>query len=175
MARAIDRLATLMPRYARPSGPAAAIVRSIGSRLPVVYAESTFSGLARRWKTQVEENAKRLAMCDEMPELLHNAIVGWDAMPRAEAARFGVILLEWEGAHPLARGSADQLARLLDRRGVTVIRVPLAGEDRFEGILSGIALGDQVSLFLADQRRVDPYPIDAISRLKASLASAESR
>jgi glucose/mannose-6-phosphate isomerase len=173
--RVAEQLTAAIPRYARTDGPGAAIARRIGSRVPVVYSESGFVGLARRWKTQVEENAKRLAIFDELPELLHNAIVGWDATRTAEAARYAVVLLEWAGALPLTRRSFRYLERLLSQRGATVVSVPLAAEDRLEAVVNGIALGDQVSLFLAEQRGVDPWPIDAIVRFKAALASKSPR
>jgi glucose/mannose-6-phosphate isomerase len=175
MGRAAELVSSLLPRYARPSGPAATIARRIGSRLPVVYAEPSFSAVARRWKTQIEENAKRLAMFDELPEVLHNAIVGWDATPRTEAARFSVVLLRWPGSRPLLQRSSAFLERLLKQRGAGVVPVPLVSEDRLEALVAALALGDYVSLFLADQRRVDPYPIDAIQRLKSSMAGKSPR
>ncbi len=171
--RATERLATRIPSMARTSGPAARIARRIGRRAPVVYAEQSFVGLARRWKTQVEENAKRLAFFDEVPEVFHNAIVGWDATPRSEGARFAPIFLEWSEESALTRRSFAYLERLLRPRGAPPIRVPLGAEDRLEALLAGLALGDHVSLFLADVRGVDPYPVDAIARLKRALAAPE--
>ena len=156
--------------YARVRGPAAALALRVGDRLPFVYAESSFLALARRWKTQVEENAKRLATFDEVPELFHNAIVGWDAVGRAEARRCAVLLLEWaEEAAPVRR-SFRYLERLLRSRGALPIRVLLTPEDRLDALLTGIALGDHFSFFLADRGGVDPYPVDAITRLKHALA-----
>ncbi|MGA8543239.1 MAG: SIS domain-containing protein [Thermoplasmata archaeon] len=171
MQRATGRLEATIPRM---PAAAASIGRRIGTGFPSIYAESRFGGVARRWKTQIEENAKQLAAFDEVPELLHNAIVGWDAMPRAAARRCSVVLLQWEGALPLTRRNFAYLERLLGHRGARVIPVTLAGEDPIDAVLHGLALGDYVSLSLADQRRVDPYPIDAITRLKAALASRPS-
>jgi glucose/mannose-6-phosphate isomerase len=165
----LERLPSVVASYARARGPADRIAAEIGSKFPFVYAESSFLGLARRWKTQAEENAKRLAAFDEVPELFHNAIVAWDALPRSEAKRYAVLLLEWSGASPLVRQSLGYLERLLRTRGVTGIRVPLAAEDRLEALLQGLSLGDHVSLFLADHARVDPLPYDAITRFKATL------
>ncbi len=173
--RIAAQLESRIPRYARPSGPASAVARRIGSRFPFVYAESPFSGLARRWATQIEENAKRLAVSDEIPELLHNAIVGWDAASRRDASRFAAVLLESEGATAASRRAFAHLERLLAARGAEVIPVPLPGEDRLETVAAGFALGDQVSLFLADRRGVDPYPIDAITRWKAVLDAGRAR
>jgi glucose/mannose-6-phosphate isomerase len=169
--RATARLETAISAHARANGPAARIAARIGPRVPLVYAESSFLGLARRWKTQVEENAKRLAFFDEVSELLHNALVGWDATPRAEAARLAPILLEWSEEPALTRRNFAYLDRLVRARGARCLCVPLAPEDRLEAIVTGLSLGDHVSLFLADLRKVDPYPVDAISRLKSTLAA----
>jgi len=157
--------------YARTRGPAATLAREVGGRLPFVYAENSFVPLARRWKTQVEENAKRLAVFDEVPELFHNALVGWDAVSRTDARRCAAILLEWSEESPLVRKSFRYLERILLSKGVTVARATLPSDDRLEALVAGIALGDHVSLFLADRGRVDPYPVDAIVRLKSSIGT----
>jgi glucose/mannose-6-phosphate isomerase len=169
--RVVRRLTALVPSYSRAGGPAASLAKRIGTRFPVIYAEHAFAGVARRWKTQFEENAKRLAMFDEVPEALHNSLVGWDAMTRVEGARYAVVLLEWVGALPLTRRSFGFLGRMLAQRGVRVLPVRLSADDRLEAIVSGISLGDHVSLFLAELRGVDPLPIEAITRFKAALAS----
>ena len=162
---------TRIQEYSRGRGPAATLARRIGSRLPFVYAEQSFGSLARRWKTQFEENAKRLAVFDEVPELFHNAIVGWDALSRADARKFLAVLLEWSGESPSVRKSFRYLERLLTAKGMPVARVPLAAEDRLEALVGGIAFGDAVSLFLAERERVDPYPVDAITRLKTAIGN----
>ncbi len=171
IARVAERTRALIVTYARPRGPAAGLAERIGPRLPFIYAENPFLALARRWKTQIEENAKRLAIFDEVPELLHNALVGWDATPRAEAGRYAVALLEWSEESPPVRKSFRYLERLLGARGARVLRVPLEAEDRLEALLAGVALGDHVSLFLADRRKVDPLPVEAIGRLKAAIGN----
>ncbi len=171
MQQVVDRAGPLIASYSRAKGPAAALAAKVGERMPFVYAESSFLGLARRWKTQVEENAKRLAVFDEVPELFHNAIVGWDATSRAEAGRIAVLLLEWAGEGPMTRKSLRYLETLARARGATVIRVPIGPEDRLEALVGGISLGDYLSLHLAERRKVDPYPVEAITRLKSTLGS----
>jgi glucose/mannose-6-phosphate isomerase len=173
--RVTARLESAIPGHGRASGPAARIADRVGDRVPLVYAESAFIGLARRWKTQIEENAKRLAFLDEIPELLHNALVGWDATERAEAGRLAVLILEWAEEAALTRRSIAYLERLVAARGATTVRVPLAAEDRLEALITGLSLGDHVSLFLADRRKVDPYPVEAIGRLKTTLATRGAR
>ncbi len=159
-------------RFSAPDGAPAQLARSIGERLPFFYAESAFLPLARRWKHQVEENAKRLAAFDELPELLHNALVGWDATPKNVARRFAVVVLEWAEGDPSVRTSVRYLERLLRGRGVRTLKVDLAPEDRLEALLEGVVLGDLTSLHLARRRKVDPLPVDAITRLKAAVGHA---
>jgi len=169
-----ERLRPEIGRYARDGGPAALLADAVGDRLPFVYAESRFLGLARRWKNQLEENAKRVAACDEVPEALHNAIVGWDRVRRSEAARQVVVLLEWAEEEPTVRRGFRFLERLLASRKVPVLRVPLASDDRLEALVRGIALGDQVSLRLAARGRVDPCSVEPIVRLRVALGRAGS-
>jgi len=173
VARAAERTRSMVREYGRARGPAARIASRVGGRFPFVYAESSFVALARRWKTQIEENAKRVAAFDEVPELFHNALVGWDAVGRSEAGRNAVILLEWAGESPPVRKSFRYLERLLRSKHVLAVRAPLSAEDRLEALLSGISFGDHVSLFLADLEKVDPYPVDAITRLKSALADED--
>jgi glucose/mannose-6-phosphate isomerase len=169
--RIVEHAVPFVASHARARGPAARLAESIGDRLPFVYAESGFLGLARRWKTQLEENAKRVAVFDEVPELFHNAIVAWDAMSRTEARRYIVLLLEWSGTSPAVRQRQRYLEKLLQGRGVAAVRVPLPPEDRLEALVLGLSLGDHVSLFLADRGGIDPYPVDAITKLKTALKS----
>ncbi|MGA8710073.1 MAG: SIS domain-containing protein [Thermoplasmata archaeon] len=171
VARTAEATRSRIREYARPRGPAAALAQRVADRLPFIYAENSFVPLARRWKTQVEENSKRLAVFDEVPELFHNALVGWDAISRANAGKSIAILLEWSGESPPVRQSFRYLERLLKSKGVATARALLPADDRLEALVGGIALGDHVSLFLADRGRVDPYPVDAIVRLKNSMGT----
>ncbi len=175
VARVADRTREAIGQHARPGGPAATLAEGIGDRFPFVYAESGFLSLARRWKTQFEENAKRLAAFDEAPELFHNAVAGWAAVPRAEAERFAVILLEWRESDPATGRGFRYLERLLRSRSVPVLRAALEAEDRLEATVAGISLGDFTSLFLADYHHVDPYPVDAIARMKSATAGSTER
>jgi glucose/mannose-6-phosphate isomerase len=153
-------------------GVAARLATRVGARIPFVFTETGFGPLARRWKTQIEENAKRIATYDEVPELWHNAIVGWDAMPPRPSLAIAVLMLEWSGASAMTQKGLRYFERLLRNRKVLVAAVPLVPEDRLEALLSGISIGDHFSLFLAEQAHVDPYGIEAIARLRKTMEAA---
>ncbi len=174
VARISARLRRLTSHYASARGPAASWARRFAGHVPTVYAESAFAAVARRWKTQIEENAKSLAFFDELPEAFHNSIVAWDAMTNGDARRYSVALLEWVGELPGTRRGLRHFERLLSERRVPVETVELGAEDRLEAIASGVMLGDHVSLFLAERRRVDPFLTDAIGRLKTAVVGRGS-
>ena len=64
---------------------AAEIAERLAGTVPVIYGGELTAPVARRWKTQVNENAKLPAFFSELPEADHNEICGWDG--RARAAR----------------------------------------------------------------------------------------
>lgn len=163
---ACDRLDAAQAQLASAEGPAARLARRLGSRVPTFLADQGFEAVARRWTTQVQENAKRLAFRESLPEAAHNALAAWDAMRPAEARRWGFIFLE-----PMPSGrprSTGYLRRLLARRGARVERVRSSRPDRLEAVLHSVSFGDHFSLFLAEQAGVDPWEIRALDRAKRS-------
>ncbi len=146
---------------------AAEVAAAIGERVPVVYGAGPTAAAARRWKTQVNENAKQPAFCAELPEANHNEICIWEA---PAAAGLAAVLLEDRDQHPRERLRFELTAAEVERDGEAAVRIEAAGESRTERLLWTVMLGDLVSLELAETRGVDPLPIEAIDRLKASLS-----
>ena len=51
--------------------------------MPVVYGGDLTGPVARRWKTQVNENAKLPCFYSALPEADHNELCGWSRAPSA--------------------------------------------------------------------------------------------
>lgn len=149
--------------------------RDLGDRRVAVYAETNLAGLAVRWKSQIEENAKRPAEYGIMPETFHNSLVAWDAVGRIEGRLRGVVLLTRAGASPEEKARHRYLLRLLKERGVPRIPVELPGLDPLLALLAGISMGDFFSLALARRAGIDPFPITAIDRMKDELVGKVAR
>lgn len=167
--RALDRLNEARQRWA-PSVPstenkAKALALSIGRRAAVVYAVGGLMAAARRWQTQLNENAKALAWSGALTEMCHNEVVGW-----MEDPGFGPFLpivirgieLEEERRH------VDALIHLLRSR-LDVEVVEAASGPPAAQILELVLLGDLVSVYLAVLREVDPLPVRPIEELKRAL------
>lgn len=143
------------------------VATAIGDRVPVITGAGSTAAAARRWKTQINENAKLPAFSSELPEANHNEICIWEA---PSAAQMGAVLLEDRDQHPREQLRFELTAAEVERDGGTAVRVEAAGESRTERLLWTVMLGDLVSLELAAIHGVEPLPIEAIDRLKAALS-----
>ena len=146
------------------------IAASLDGDATVVYGAGPTVAPARRWKTQINENAKLAAFFSELPEANHNEICGWGE--DAQGPGLAAVLLEDVDQHPRVRRRFEFTAKAIEAAGATAVRVETVGDNRVERLLWTVMLGDLVSLALADARGVDPLPIEAIDSLKAALGSA---
>jgi glucose/mannose-6-phosphate isomerase len=171
----IDTATALLERLVEEWGPespedsqAKATARALQGTLPVVHGAGPTSAPARRWKTQLNENAAAAAFWSELPEATHNEICGWER-GRASAPLSAVFLADPD-QHPRVHRRIELTAAEVERSGAPVVRVEARGDSRLERVLSHVLLGDLVSVYLAVLDGVDPTPVEPIGRIKAALA-----
>jgi glucose/mannose-6-phosphate isomerase len=134
---------------------------------PVIYGADLTAPVARRWKTQANENAKLPAFFGELPESDHNELCGWNAA--AGEHRLAAVFLEDRDQHPRVARRFELTAEAVSTAGADAVRIETAGETRIARLLWATMLGDLVSLELAGQRGVDPVPVAAIEDFKAAM------
>jgi glucose/mannose-6-phosphate isomerase len=139
----------------------------VAGAVPVIYGSDLTAPVARRWKTQVNENAKFPAFWGELPEADHNEILGWAGAVGEERA--AAIFLEDRDQHPRVARRFELTSAAVQPSAAAVARVETMGETRLERLLWAVMLGDLVSLELARQRGVDPDPVEAIDRFKEEM------
>ena len=59
----------------------------LNGKVAVIYGAGILTDVARRWKTQINENSKAWAFFETFPELNHNAIVGYH-FPAERGAKY---------------------------------------------------------------------------------------
>ncbi len=143
------------------------IATLIAGAVPVIYGSDLTAPVARRWKTQVNENAKSPAYWSGLPEADHNEILGWAGAAGEERA--AAIFLEDRDQHPRVGRRFELTSASIQPHAAEVARVETMGETRVERLLWTVMLGDLVSLELARQRGVDPDPVEAIDRFKEEM------
>jgi len=154
-----------------PGGPEDSLSRRVARQLvetiPVVHGAASTVAVARRWSTQINENANSPAFWSELPEANHNQICGWQR--GSEMAPFSGVFLGDPDQHPRVRRRMELMVAEVERTGMPAVHVDARGESRLERVLSLVLLGDIVSVYMAVLRGVDPTPVEAIERFKQQL------
>ena len=143
---------------------------ALSGRAAIIYGgEGIGAVAAQRWKTQLNENANAPAWTGALPEIDHNEIVGWDAWPRVAQNALGVVFLHDPGDHPRIALRAQLTAELLEGRATIAGEAHAQGVGPLARLFSLIALGDLMSVAVAEIAGIDAMAVDAIDELKRRL------
>lgn len=172
IALAVEQMRRRRDELTGASGGAAELARHLDRRVPIIYGGGGIGETAaRRWKTQINENAKTPAFSAAVPEMCHNEIVGWGQQGDVTRQVFSMVHLRHDGEHPTTMQAFEVLRDLLDEVVADIHQVEAQGEGPVAQLLDLIYYGDFVSLFMADQVGLDPGPIPVIGELKSRLAT----
>jgi glucose/mannose-6-phosphate isomerase len=139
----------------------------LSDKIPIIYGSGLYSPVARRFKTQLNENSKCLAYWDSFPEMNHNDTVGWSGDKHKE--RYLPILLRYKGENSRIRKRIELTKELLWKRQ-KLIEIWSRGETHLQQLYWGIYFLDYASVYLALLRGIDPTPVEIIAKLKEALA-----
>jgi len=166
-----DLFERMAPSVETDANPAKQLAWSLFGRMPVIYGAGPMAAVARRWKTQLNENAKAWASYEPMPEANHNAIEGSLNPRELGDAPYVVELRDRdEPAEIAARYRAVE--ELLGERATNRSAVWTEGPSRLARVLTAVAYGDLVSVYLAILYQTDPTPVTLLAMLKERLARA---
>ena len=166
----LDELnAAYAPDVPEEENDAKQMARSLFGRIPYVMGAGHLSPVARRWKTQFNENSKQWAAFDEMSELNHNTIMG-TAAPKDLPDHVALVSLEAGNERPRIKARWDITADIFKQAGLLHLRLTAPGDFAFTQVLGTVHLGDFVSVYLAFLNGKDPSDIGNINYLKAELA-----
>lgn len=141
-------------------------------RLPLIEGSGVLAAVARRWKTQLNENGKTAAIAEELPEATHNAVVGY-AQPETIRDHLYVVFLASPGDHARNSLRASLSSELLGMAQIGHQTVAVAGEGPLPTAVSAIVMGDYVSTYLGFLYGVDPTPVEAIGYVKARMSASD--
>jgi glucose/mannose-6-phosphate isomerase len=143
---------------------AKSLARSLEGSIPVVYGAGVTAPVARRWKTQINENPKLHAFFAELPEADHNEICGWES-----GGPLSAVFLEDPAGHDRVRRRIELTAEIASAGAQAVERIGARGDSALERVMSLVFLGDLVSVYLAALNGTDPTPVDLLERFKLEL------
>jgi glucose/mannose-6-phosphate isomerase len=167
-----DMSGRLAEKVVRGENPAKQLALKLRERIVVVYGAQELAAVARRWKTQLNENAKTMAFFELFPELNHNAVMGYQ-FPAPVREQVFAVLLDSSRLNPRNRRRYEVTARLLDNAGIRHETVPASGTSPLARVLAQVFFGDYVSFYLAMLNRTDPTSIEAINTVKDYLGRSQ--
>ena len=142
------------------------IATRIGYSLPVIIGYNIFESVARRWKTQFNENSKSIAIWEAMPEFLHNSVESFQ--PTTYSTFFPmVILLDPQTVEKYQDNPFMDFVKYLQGIHVPYELVKVEQINTMAQVLSIVQLGDYVSYYLALLKNIDPGPVGIIEILKS--------
>jgi len=139
------------------------IAKECKGAIPLIYASEPNSAVAYRWKTQFNENSKVHAFFHVLPELNHNEILGY-TKPFAKTI---TLFLYYPDDHERVRKRVLVTQELI--KPAKSIIIEIKGASPLERFAYAIHLGDLVTFYLAEELKIDPYPVPVIERLKQEL------
>lgn len=145
---------------------AKSLARKLNKKIPVIYSAANFESVAVRWRQQINENSKMLCWHHAIPEMNHNELVGWRT-----PGKYAVLFLRNETDYSRTQQRMNIAKNIITQYTKTIYEIWSKGDSHIERALYLVHLGDWVSYFLAELRKVDPVEVNVIDYLKAELAN----
>jgi glucose/mannose-6-phosphate isomerase len=173
VAAAADRHRSVVEHeLGRPVGSSRNIAKRIAQELaagavPVVFAAQHVVSAGRRAKNQFAENAKTLAVFEEVPEATHNTIVSLERL--AGPVQLGIAF----DSPLLSIGNRRRLKvtqDLFSERGFPFRLIELSGTSALSDLLEATAYADFISCYLALLLGIDPTPTPNLARMRSAVA-----
>ena len=172
----IQHLETLLWEFkeANPttSNLAKQLATNMYGKMTVIYGAGILTEVARRWKTQINENSKSWAFYETFPELNHNAVIGYQ-FPSDLASKIYVILLRCPSLHPRTLIRYQVTSELLEQNGINYRIIDSRNQNKLSQMMELVFLGDWVSYYMAILYQTDPTPVHAIDYLKKRLSDTK--
>ncbi len=156
------------PKISMEHNPSKKIASKLLNTIPVIYGFRQYQSIARRMKTQFNENSKVPSRQDVFPELNHNETVGWEA-PETFTKNYSVILIRDPEEPPEINKRIETTKSFALHKPREVLEIYASGKGKLAKMFSVLHTGDFVSTYLAILQNVDPTPVKIIDRIKMEM------
>ncbi len=145
--------------------------RWLGPRIPLVYTDEVHRmSIARTAKIKFNENSKRPAFFNGLPEANHNEMIGFSNRGKGD---FGILYLHDSASHPRIRERFNVMTKVFLQEGLHNVAFrewEIPGETKIQKIFAAINFADWCSYTLALLDGVDPTPVALVESFKQVLA-----
>jgi glucose/mannose-6-phosphate isomerase len=141
------------------------LAQNIFDKMPIIYAPDTMEGVAIRWRQQINENSKMLCWHHVIPEMNHNELVGW----REKSDNLAVLFLRNENDYQKIQKRIKINQEIIGEYTQNIYEIWSKGKTAIEKTIYLINLGDWLSYYLSELRKIDPIEVNVINYLKSEL------
>lgn len=163
-------LVSLLPMdKAEASGKELAAI--LKGSVPVIYSSEKNGPVAYNWKIKFNETAKVPAFCNIFPELNHNEMTGFDAIPATAelSQKFHFIVLKDGADHPKIGRRMEILKNIFEARKLPVTEIELQGDDVFYKIFSSLLMADWAAYYTSEAYGTESESIPMIEEFKKAI------
>lgn len=150
------------PRSSLPANAAKALALKLLDKTPAVYGARVTRGVGIRFKNVLNENSKRHALFDGVPDAFHNDIESWED----KGGDFVPVFLRHSKEGDRDRAREDYMIEILSTAGMKPIQVRGRGRPSLAQLMTMAYRLDMVSYYIAMGLGRDPFPTKLIDRLK---------
>ena len=142
------------------------IAQQLIGKLPIIYCETRYEGVAVRLRQQINENGKMLCWHNVLPEMNHNELVGWTE-PHPEAV---VLMFRCEDDYIRTQKRMEISASITQKFAPGYIEMKAKGTTQLQRSIYLLHLGDWVSWYIAEIKNIDATEVNVIDFLKNELS-----
>ncbi|MBL4669017.1 MAG: bifunctional phosphoglucose/phosphomannose isomerase [Flavobacteriales bacterium] len=145
---------------------AKSVTEKLYNKIPVIYSDANYEGVAIRFRQQINENSKMLCWHHVIPEMNHNELVGWTT----KNDDLAVVIFRNEDDYFRTQKRMEINKTVFSNYTSTILEIYSKGNSQLERALYLVHLGDWISLLLGEKKGVDITEVDVITNLKNELA-----
>lgn len=137
----------------------------LNNKMPIIYTLGNTEGVAIRFRQQINENSKVLCWHHVLPEMNHNELVGWTT----ENQDLAIVVFRYSSDYSRTLTRLDICKEVFKKYTNNYLELIAKGSSQIQQEIYAIHLGDWISCYLAEIRKVDAMDISVIDHLKSSL------
>ncbi len=145
-----------------PRNPSKSLALAILHKTPAIYGPRITRGVGIRFKNALNENSKKHALFDGIPDAFHNDIEAWED----PAMDFAPIFLRHTAETERDRRRVDRMVGLLSRSGKRPIELRGRGKSSLAQLITMVYRLDMTSYYTAVGLGRDPFPTRLIDGMK---------
>ncbi len=154
----------IRPQTPTSENQAKQIAERLFNHIPIIW--SPYYCVANRFKCQINENSKQLAIAEELPEFNHNHIVGFQKLIKENPHIVVIFRFPSEHANVSLR---FEISKEIVEPKVEILEIQIQSGDLLSQLVTATYIGDYISIYLALLNNQNPNTVDSIDFLKEQM------